>query len=194
MPFGLKTYGEMRLTGLDGQPATFPDKGLIAIVFLGFRPSGRVSRAELASFLWGEGEDGGTKALGNLRQLLSRVRIRQRELGTTFLDIESADIVLCRDDIRFDFEDMQPQHVQDSVARLDVFLRNMSGQFLADYDIPSETGQLWLLERRDFWLPSSPPRWKRRQAFYRVRTPLRSRPPPRGSSSSIPIAMSPTRF
>ena len=152
MPFGLKTFGEMRLTGGDGQPATFPDKGLIAIVFLGFRPSGRVSRAELASFLWGEGEDGGAKALGNLRQLLSRVRNRQRELGATFLDIESADIVLCRDDIRFDFEDMQPQHVEDSVARLDTFLRNMSGQFLADYDIPSEPGQLWLLERRDFWL------------------------------------------
>ena len=152
MPFGLKTFGEMRLTGADGQPAAFPDKGLFAIVFLGFRPSGRVSRAELASFLWGEGEDGGTKALGNLRQLLSRVRIRQRELGATFLDIESADIVLRRDDIRFDFEDMQPTHIQDSVARLETFLRNMSGQFLADFDIPLETGQLWLLERRDFWL------------------------------------------
>lgn len=152
MSFGLRTFGETRLIGPDGQPAGFPDKGLIAIVFLGFRPSGRASRAELASFLWGESEDGGTKALGNLRQLLSRVRIRQRELGATFLDIENADIALCREDIRFDFEEMQPKHIHDPVVRLDTFLRNMSGQFLADFDIPSETGQLWLLERRDFWL------------------------------------------
>jgi TolB-like protein len=47
---------------------------------------------------------------------------------------------------------LQPKPVPDSVARLETFLRNMSGQFLADFDIPSETGQLWLLERRDFWL------------------------------------------
>ncbi len=152
MSFGLKTFGEMRLIGPDGQPVGFPDKGLIAIVFLGFRPSGRVSRAELASFLWGEDEDGGAKALGNLRQLLSRVRTRQREMGATFLEIESADIALCRGSVRFDFEDMQTRHLQDPVIRLDTFLRSMSGQFLADVDIPSETGQLWLLERRDFWL------------------------------------------
>ncbi|MCM5556342.1 BTAD domain-containing putative transcriptional regulator [Pleomorphomonas sp. JP5] len=152
MPFGLKTFGDMRLIGPDGQPAGFPDKGLTAIVFMGFRPSGRVSRAELASFLWGEDEDGGAKALGNLRQLLSRVRTRQRELGATFLDIESTDITLNRSDIRFDFEEMQTRSLLDPVARLDLFLRSMTGQFLADLDIPSEAGQLWLLERRDFWL------------------------------------------
>ncbi|PKR90739.1 hypothetical protein CXZ10_05105 [Pleomorphomonas diazotrophica] len=152
MPFALKTFGETRLTGPDGQPAAFPDKGLLAIVFLGFRPSGRVSRAELASFLWGEDSDGGAKSLGNLRQLLSRVRVRQRELGTAFLDIESADITLCRSDINFDFDEVQPGLLEDAVARLEAFQRIMPGQFLADFDIPSETGQLWLLERRDFWL------------------------------------------
>lgn len=152
MSFGLKTFGETRLIGPDGQPVAFPDKGLIAIVFLGFRPSGRVSRAELASFLWGEGEDGGAKALGNLRQLLSRIRIRQRELEATILDVESGDIALRREHLRFDFEEMQPRRFEDPIVRLDTFLRGMSGHFLADFDTPSETGQLWLLERRDFWL------------------------------------------
>ncbi|WP_026790418.1 BTAD domain-containing putative transcriptional regulator [Pleomorphomonas oryzae] len=152
MAFGLKTFGETRLIGPGGQAAAFPDKGLLAIAFLGFRPSGRVSRTELASFLWGEGDDGGTKALGNLRQLLSRIRQRQRELEVSFLDIESTDIALCRDTIGFDFEDLQPARSEDAIARLDAFLRIMSGQFLADMDSSSETGQLWLLERRDFWL------------------------------------------
>ncbi|WP_165790730.1 BTAD domain-containing putative transcriptional regulator [Pleomorphomonas carboxyditropha] len=152
MPFGLKTFGETRLTGPGGLSVAFPDKGLLAIVFLGFRPSGRVSRTELASFLWGEDDDGGAKALGNLRQLLSRIRTRQRELGTAFLDIDSSDIALYRGAVRFDFEELQPDQSEDPVASLEAFLKVMSGQFLADLDASSETGQLWLLERRDFWL------------------------------------------
>jgi len=152
VPFGLKTFGETRLIGPGGLPVAFPDKGLLALVFLGFRPSGRVSRTELASFLWGEDDDGGAKALGNLRQLLSRIRTRQRELGTAFLDIESSDIVLCREAIEFDFEELQPGHPEDAIGHLEAFLRIVSGQFLADIDTSSETGQLWLLERRDFWL------------------------------------------
>lgn len=152
MPFALKTFGEARLTGPDGQIVAFPDKGLLAIVFLGFRPTGRVSRTELASFLWKEDNDDGTKALGNLRQLLSRVRTRQRELGVTFLEIEPSDIALRRDAIRFDFEELQPTPTGDQFTRLDAFVRIAAGQFLADIDTSSETGQLWLLERRDFWL------------------------------------------
>ena len=152
MPFGLKTFGETRLIGPDGQLTAFPDKGLLAIAFLGFRPAGRVSRGELASFLWGEGNDGGAKAHGNLRQLLSRIRGRQRELDATFIEIDSSDIALCRDVVGFDFEDMQPGHSPDPVMRLETFLRVISGPFLADMDTSSETGQLWLLERRDFWL------------------------------------------
>ena len=150
MPFGLKTFGETRLIGPAGQPVAFPDKGLLAIVFLGFRPAGRISRAELASFLWGD--DDGVKALGNLRQLLSRIRTRQHELGTNLLDIRSSDIALCRDAVRFDFTDMQPAAPRDPIVHLETFLRTISGQFLADIDTSSETGQLWLLERRDFWL------------------------------------------
>lgn len=152
MPFALKTFGETRLIGPDGQTAAFPDKGLLAIAFLGFRPAGRVSRTELASFLWGEGNDGGAKALGNLRQLLSRIRTRQRELDASFLEIEATDIALCRDFVVFDFEDLQPAHPEDGVGHLEAFLRIVSGQFLADMDASSETGQLWILERRDFWL------------------------------------------
>lgn len=152
MPFALKTFGETRLTGPTGQPVAFPDKGLLAIVSLGFRPTGRISRAELASFLWGDDADGGAKALGNLRQLLSRIRIRQRELEARFLDIGASDIALCRDAVRFDFGDMLPGLPQDPIARLEKFVRTVSGQFLADVDTSSETGQLWLLERRDFWL------------------------------------------
>lgn len=152
MSFRLKTFGETRLNGPEGQPVAFPDKGLLAITFLGFRPSGQVSRAELASLLWGEGGEGDGKALGNLRQLLSRVRTRQRDLGVTFLDAESVDIVLHRDSLKFDFEELQPAKSQDAVTRLETFLRLVVGPFLADVEAPSEAGQLWLFERRDFWL------------------------------------------
>ena len=100
----------------------------------------------------GDDNDDGAKALGNLRQLLSRIRTRQRELEANLLDIRSSDIALCRDAVRFDFEDMQPGRPRDPIAHLETFLRTMSGQFLADIDTSSETGQLWLLERRDFWL------------------------------------------
>lgn len=153
MAFGLETFGKIRLLDPDGQLAAFPDKGLLAIVFLGFRPTGRATRSELASFLWPDDTEGsGANALGNLRQLLSRIRTRQRELGTAFLDIESSDVALCREAVIFDFEGLKPGPSQNAGARLDAFLKIMSGQFLADVDIPSEDGQLWLLERRDFWL------------------------------------------
>lgn len=153
MTFGLKTFGKMRLVDPDGQFAAFPDKGLLAIVFLGFRPTGRVSRTELASFLWPEDPEGsGVNTLGNLRQLLSRIRTRQRELGAPFLDIESSDVALRRDAVVFDFDDLKLGLSQNAVVRLEAFLKIISGQFLADVDIASETGQLWLIERRDFWL------------------------------------------
>lgn len=153
MTFGLKTFGKMQLVGHDGQFIAFPDKGLLAIVFLGFRPTGRVSRTELASFLWPEDSEGsGANALGNLRQLLSRIRTRQRELDAPFLDIESSDVALRRDAVVFDFDDLKLRFSQSAIPRLEAFLKIMSGQFLADVDIASEAGQLWLIERRDFWL------------------------------------------
>lgn len=153
MAFGLKTFGKMRLLGLDGEFVAFPDKGLLAIVFLAFRPTGRVSRSELASFLWPEDSEGsGANALGNLRQLLSRIRTRQNELRTSLLEIHSSDVALCRDVVIFDFDELKPGSSRSAVARLEAFLKIASGQFLADVDIASEAGQLWLLERRDFWL------------------------------------------
>ncbi len=153
MALGLKTFGKMRLLGPEGQVVAFPDKGLLAIVFLGFRPTGRASRSELASFLWPEDAEGsGTNALGNLRQLLSRVRTRQGELGASLLDIEASDVSLRRDEVIFDFEELKPGPSQNVIARLEAFLKVASGQFLADVDISSEAGQLWLIERRDFWL------------------------------------------
>lgn len=153
MAFGLKTFGEMRLVGPEGRFVAFPDKGLLAIVFLGFRPTGRVSRSELASFLWPEDAEGsGANALGNLRQLLSRIRTRQGELGAPLLNIEASDVSLCRDEVIFDFEELKPGPSRNAISRLEAFLKIASGQFLADVDISSESGQLWLLERRDFWL------------------------------------------
>ncbi|WP_370674159.1 BTAD domain-containing putative transcriptional regulator [Pleomorphomonas sp. PLEO] len=47
---------------------------------------------------------------------------------------------------------MQRGYSEGPVERLEIFLKILSGQFLADIDTSSETGQLWLLERRDFWL------------------------------------------
>ncbi len=150
--FALKTFGETRLIGPDGQLAAFPDKGLLAIIFLAFRPSGRISRVELAAFLWGDDEDSASKSLGNLRQLISRIRIRQRELKTTLLQIEASDVVLCRDALTFDFSEVQRGDWPDPVRRLETFMKVATGHFLADVGTSSEAGQLWLLERRDFWL------------------------------------------
>lgn len=152
MPFTLETFGGTRLLGPAGDLAAFPEKGLLAMVVLASRPSSRMARSELSSFLWAvSGYDSGAP-LSNLRQLLSRVKARQLELGVEFLEIGPSDVALRRDDIVFDFDPVPQGDATNPTARLEQLLQTIRGQFLFGADVSSEIMQPWLLERRDFWI------------------------------------------
>lgn len=87
---GLETDIEIRLLGLPEllRPAAgnvFPAKGFQLLALLARAPTKRLSRKELASLLWDNDTD--SAALGNLRQLLARVK----RAGSAYENLIDAD-------------------------------------------------------------------------------------------------------
>lgn len=84
MGFFLQTIGKLRLVDASEKEVAFPEKGLLLLAYLLTTKLGSAYRSELADFLWNH-EDAGA-SLTNLRKTISRIKARQDELGTQFLD------------------------------------------------------------------------------------------------------------
>ena len=148
--FRLYTFGNMRLTGRDGQTIPFPEKGLLALVYLRSRGLTQISRAELARLLWGEHSD--ADILRNLRQLILRVRARERELDTTFFHIGDNAIALDPGNLSFDLDDLDQVRAAAPAARLRALVTHVRGAFLADVNFASEQAQFWAEGERTRYL------------------------------------------
>lgn len=146
MDLRLVTFSRPRLTDGVGGTITFPEKGLVVLAYLATRKSGRASRAELAEFLWGDPEAHNT--LGNIRQLLARIRARQTEGGFDVLAIEGNEVVLASDNLKIDVNELAAHPERDPQTALKDALAIISGEFLADTTVESPKGMLWIESER----------------------------------------------
>jgi DNA-binding SARP family transcriptional activator len=87
MPARLQTLGHLRLLDESGTEIAFPEKALLILCYLQSRGVADMPRAEAASLFWDD--EHGAGAFANLRQTVSRVQKRQRELGRAYLPLKA---------------------------------------------------------------------------------------------------------
>jgi DNA-binding SARP family transcriptional activator/TolB-like protein len=147
MNFRLLTFGDLRLVDGTGSTVSFPEKGLLSACFLLTGSSPHKSRTELAEFLWGDIPL--DKALANLRQMLSRVKGRQDELGIELLLIEQASVSVNVDAFTSDLALLSGVSQTSPHAALEELLELGRWDFLARTEVIGGLARMWLRTQRD---------------------------------------------
>jgi len=142
----LVTFGDPRLTDEAGRSIAFPEKAMIALAYMLSRSSPSISRVEIANFLWPESDN--VKVLVNLRQLLARVKARQKELGLTLLVVSETNIEAAADAIEFDLNVLRAEEKAGPLAALAAYLRLVPREFLSGADPLTEKASLWIEAER----------------------------------------------
>jgi DNA-binding SARP family transcriptional activator len=142
----LHIFGDPRLTDESGQTVAFPEKAILALVYLSTRQAAWIARVEIANFLWGE--HGSVNALANLRQLLARVKARQKELGEVLFVIRETEIGYNAESFHSDIAALREAECMPPLQAIEGFQRYFNGEFLAGIDASSEAAQIWLQAER----------------------------------------------
>lgn len=105
MPARLKTLGHLRLLDEAGNDSVFPEKALLILSYLRARGLAEMLRADAAGLFW----DGANPAAAyaSLRQTVSRVQKRQRDLGRSYLTFSETAIALGPDQVESDVEQVR---------------------------------------------------------------------------------------
>jgi DNA-binding SARP family transcriptional activator len=142
MTFRLATFGELRLVDLRGEAVSFPLKGLLVLAYLIATDRDDLPRGNAARMLW-ESDDHSI-SLVNLRKTISRVLIRQAEIGVEFLKFTPTAISLNRgvlDSDLSDFAAAASEGPKESTARLVHLLRH---EFLDSLDYQTAAFSEWI--------------------------------------------------
>ncbi|QRI62186.1 hypothetical protein JQ506_14995 [Shinella sp. PSBB067] len=116
MPARLQTLGHLRLLDEGGSDIVFPEKALLIVCYLHARGLADMPRADAASLFW---DDTNTAAAyASLRQTVSRIQKRQRELGRTYLAFTDATIALGPEPVESDVAQVREDAGLDRLAGL----------------------------------------------------------------------------
>ena len=122
MPARLQTLGHLRLLDEGGNDVVFPEKALLILCYLQARGLKDMPRADAASLFWDDGN--ASAAYASLRQTVSRIQKRQRDIGRTYLTFTEASIALGPDPVESDIELVREE------AELDLLVGLLSEEFL----------------------------------------------------------------
>ena len=146
MALTLVSFGNPRLLDESGVAIAFPEKGLLAAGYIATRPRRSVTRTELAVFLWGEDA---SNPLVNLRQLLSRVKARQQEIGATLLDLRENDVVAPASGVDCDFLLLKNLPANRPLDIVEKSLGYVTGAFFAGIGASSDKAELWISAQQE---------------------------------------------
>jgi len=147
MNFRLVTFGGLRLVDASGKEVAFPQKGLLAMCCLLDSPDFELPRDKLARFLWGDTHH--SVAYVNLRKALSRIKQRQDELGTRFLEIGPKTVALDAKTLESDFQAFLQADPVAPLARLRSAARLLAGEFLENVEPESAPAGKWITRQRE---------------------------------------------
>jgi TolB-like protein len=105
MPARLQTLGHLRLLDEGGGDIVFPEKALLILCYLQTRGLTDMPRADAANLFWDDGNP--AAAFASLRQTVSRVQKRQRDLGRAYLAFTDASIALGPEPVTSDMEQLR---------------------------------------------------------------------------------------
>ncbi|MDX3976414.1 hypothetical protein [Shinella sp.] len=125
MPARLQTLGHLRLLDEGGDEIVFPEKALLILCYLQTRGVPDMPRADAASLFWDDANS--TASFASLRQTVSRVQKRQRELDRTYLTFTDTTIARGPEPIDSDVDKVRDGASLDVLADLltDDFLKHV---------------------------------------------------------------------
>ncbi|TIX89402.1 hypothetical protein [Rhizobium sp. P44RR-XXIV] len=133
--FSLHTFGGLKLLDGDGRKVAFPEKGLLILAYLMTEPTSRAPRSAIAQLLWGLDDNGSAQV--NLRKLVSRIRSRQGELGSSFLRFSETTVELEPHLLASDISALDAAADDQVFARLQLLTKTLPAEFLPDVDCES---------------------------------------------------------
>lgn len=146
----LQTFGRLCLKDKSGQEVAFPEKALLAACFLLTTKTHSETRQSVACFLWGEADKAG--ALVNLRKLVSRIRLRQQEIGVEIFSFTATEVKLTDRHIKVDFKLFESPSADHAMPRLRDMAKKIGAEFLGWLQTDSAVFDAWLAERREYFL------------------------------------------
>ncbi|MGF6174807.1 hypothetical protein [Ensifer sp. 4252] len=147
MAFFLQTFGGLRLVDSERGQVAYPEKGLLLLAYLLTTKEGAEQRTVMAAFLWGN--DGNAVPLVNMRKLISRIKVRQDELGAQFLSFTSNMIHMDRSSLSSDMDSATDTEIADPLPQLHSLATLMHRSFLGPVDCQSRAFHGWLAEQKD---------------------------------------------
>ena len=126
--FSLHTFGGLKLLDDDSREIAFPEKGLLILAYLMADPTARAPRSAIAELLWGQDDNGNAKV--NLRKLVSRIRSRQAELGSSFLRFSETTVELEPPQLTSDISVLNADRADPVFTKLKLLLETLEAEFL----------------------------------------------------------------
>lgn len=140
MPARLQTLGHLRLLDEGGEEIAFPEKALLILCYLQTRGVPDMPRADAANLFWDDANS--TASFASLRQTISRVQKRQRELDRTYLTFTDTTIARGPEPIESDVD-----KVGDG-ASLDVLTDLLTDDFLKHVKPGNRALSSWITLQR----------------------------------------------
>lgn len=147
MAFSLQTFGGLKLVDPDGRQVAYPEKGLLLLAYLLTTREGAEYRTAIAAFLWGDDDSG--VSLVNLRKMISRIKLRQDELGAQFLSFPGDMIEIERSSLSCDMAWATDEDTSDPLLKLRNLTTLMHRAFLGAVDCQSRDFYGWFAEQKD---------------------------------------------
>ncbi|OCP35414.1 hypothetical protein [Ensifer sp. LC163] len=147
MAFFLQTFGGLKLVDPEGRQVAYPEKGLLLLAYLLTTREGAEHRTAMAAFLWGN-EDSAV-SLVNMRKMISRIRLRQKELGVQFLSFTDSMILVDRVSLLSDMVWTIDGDVAEPLAQLGNLATLMHRSFLGQVGCQSGEFYGWVAEQKD---------------------------------------------
>ncbi|PDS78833.1 SARP family transcriptional regulator [Rhizobium sp. L43] len=152
MKLRLESFGELRLLDPAGQPAAFPEKGLLAICYLLDRDlrdgaGSEYPRSALARFLWDSHDN--SDIMANLRKTISRIQARQAELGTELLVFTATGARVRPEAFVDDLSELANPGGEGALGKLRRLVAILRQDFLAGLADQSVSTRQWIAGQRD---------------------------------------------
>ncbi|KOF20880.1 membrane protein [Ensifer adhaerens] len=147
MAFVLQTFGGLKLVDPEGQQVAYPEKGLLLLAYLLTTKDAAEHRTAMAAFLWGNEDN--SVSLVNMRKMISRIKLRQKELGVELLSFTNSMILIDRLSLSSDMVWTTDWDMAEPLPQLSKLATLMHRSFLGQVGCQSGEFYGWVAEQKD---------------------------------------------
>jgi TolB-like protein/DNA-binding SARP family transcriptional activator len=141
MNYCLHTFGGLRLVDADGADVSYPEKGLLILVYLLTTADGSTDRMTVSDLFWSAPDK--SAALTNLRKTISRIKAAQTGMAHPLLAFTDGTVSLDRKRLSSDLSAFSIDD-GDAIERLKTIVSLSAKTFLASVPAPTPRFDSWM--------------------------------------------------